>query len=61
MGQNPVSSFEVWVNRQKIYSMNGASLNADINVPVGANERFVIKAIDSTGVIAKVVDQIDVN
>jgi hypothetical protein len=60
-GQNPVSSFEVWVNRQQIYSVNGASLNADINVPVGANERFVIKAIDSTGVIAKVVDQINVN
>jgi hypothetical protein len=61
MGQNPVSSFEVWVNRQKIYSVNAGSLDADITVPVGTNERFVIKAVDATGVVAKVVDQINVN
>jgi hypothetical protein len=37
------------------------TLDAFINVPVGTNERFVIKAVDSSGAIAKVVDMINVN
>ncbi|HEY7098677.1 MAG TPA: hypothetical protein VH437_18255 [Terriglobales bacterium] len=61
VGQNPGTLFEVWVNYQKVYSVEGTSLDADMNVPVGMNERFVIKAVDSSGEIAKVVDQINVN
>jgi hypothetical protein len=60
-GQNPVSLMEVWVNRQKVYSVGGGTLDALIDLPVGTNERFVVKAVDSNGTIAKVVDAITVN
>jgi hypothetical protein len=60
-GQTPVSLMEVWVNRQKVYSVIGGVLDAFIDVPVGTNERFVVKAVDSSGTVAKVVDTITVN
>jgi hypothetical protein len=52
---------EVWVNNQEFYSVAGGTLNTDIDVPASTNQRFVIRAVDSTGIIAKVVDTMTVN
>lgn len=59
-GVNPISQLQVWVNYKEVYHVSGGTLNAYINLPVGNNERFVVQAVDSKGVIAKVVDSITV-
>jgi len=60
-GVNPISQIQVWVNYKKVYYVSGGTLNAYITLPVGTNERFVVQAVDSKGVTAKVVDSITVN
>jgi uncharacterized membrane protein len=60
-GPNPVSQIQVWVNYKEVYFVNGASLNANVTLPVGKNERFVVQAVDSTGAVAKIIDTITVN
>lgn len=59
-GNNAVSQMQVWINGKKVYCVGGASLNANVAVPAGKNERFVVQAIDSKGVVAKVVKTITV-
>jgi hypothetical protein len=59
-GNNAVRQMQVWVNGKKVYQVSGASLNANVAVPAGKNERFVVQAVDSKGVIAKVVKTITV-
>ncbi len=59
-GVNPISQMQVWVNYKEIYHISGGTLNTNINLPVGANERFVVQAVDSKGVTAKVVETITV-
>jgi probable HAF family extracellular repeat protein len=60
-GDNAISQMEVWVNNKKVYSVAGGALDAHVHVPMGTNQPFVIRAVDSTGIIAKVVDTITVN
>jgi len=60
-GINSVSQIQVWVNSKEVYHVSGGSLNAYINLPLGSNERFVVQAIDSKGLVAKVVESITVN
>ncbi|MGH9515271.1 MAG: Ig-like domain-containing protein [Terriglobales bacterium] len=60
-GVNPISQMQVWVNYKEVYHVTGRTLNANIQLPVGNNERFVVQAVDSKGVIAKVVDSITVH
>ena len=52
-GANPISQIQVWANYKEIYHASGGSLSANINLPVGTNERVVIQTIDSKGVVAK--------
>ncbi len=59
-GVNPISQIQVWVNSKEVYHVSGATLNANITLPVGNNERFVVQAVDSKGKVAKVVDSITV-
>jgi hypothetical protein len=59
-GLNPISQIQVWVNSKEIYHVSGGSVSAYIKLPVGSNERMVIQALDSKGVIAKVVDKVTV-
>jgi hypothetical protein len=59
-GVNPISQIQVWVNSKEVYHVSGGTLNAYITLPTGSNERFVVQAVDSKGVIAKVVDSITV-
>lgn len=59
-GVNPISQMQVWVNSKEVYHVSGGSLNANITLPVGNNERFVVQAVDSKGTVAKVVDSITV-
>jgi uncharacterized membrane protein len=59
-GPNPISQIQVWVNYKEIFHVSGASLNANVTLPVGNNERFVVQALDSTGATAKVVETITV-
>ena len=51
---------QVWVNSKEVYHVSGGTLNANITLPVGNNERFVVQAVDSKGVTAKVVYSITV-
>jgi uncharacterized membrane protein len=60
-GVNPIAQIQVWVNFKEIYHMNGGTLNANLNLPVGAHERLVVQAVDSKGVTAKVTETITVN
>ena len=60
-GANPISQMQVWVNSKEIFHVSGGTLSANINLPVGTNERFVVQAVDSKGVIAKVVYTITVH
>jgi hypothetical protein len=60
-GVNPISQMQVWVNSKEVFHVAGASLNTNINLPVGTNERFVVQAVDSKGVTAKVVETITVH
>jgi hypothetical protein len=60
-GVNPISQVQVWVNSKEVYHVSGGTLNAYITLPTGSNERFVVQAVDSKGIIAKVVDSITVN
>jgi hypothetical protein len=60
-GVNPVSQIQVWVNSKEVYHVSGGTLNAYIKLSAGSNQRFVVQAVDSKGVIAKVVDSITVN
>jgi hypothetical protein len=48
------------VNYKEIFHVSGASMNANVTLPVGNNERFVVQALDSTGATAKVVETITV-
>jgi uncharacterized membrane protein len=59
-GNNPISQIQVWVNGKEIYYVPGATLNASIKLPTGTDERFVVQAVDSKGVIAKTVKTITV-
>jgi hypothetical protein len=60
-GVNPISQMQVWVNSKEVYHISGGTLNANITLPAGNNERFVVQAVDSKGVVAKVVDSITVH
>jgi hypothetical protein len=60
-GVNPISQMQVWLNSKEVYHVSGGTLNANTTLPVGNNERFVVQAVDSKGVIAKVVDSITVH
>jgi hypothetical protein len=59
-GPNPISQIEVWVNYKEVFHVSGGTLNADVTLPIGSDERFVVQAVDSKGNIAKVIDSITV-
>jgi hypothetical protein len=59
-GPNPISQIQVWVNFKEVFHVSGGSLNTNVTLPVGSNERFVVQAVDSKGNIAKVVYSITV-
>jgi hypothetical protein len=59
-GPNPISQIQVWVNYKEVFQVTGGTLNANVTLPVGSDERFVVQAVDSKGNIAKVVYSITV-
>ena len=59
-GSNPISQIQVLVNNKLIYKVAGNTLNANINLPIGSNEQLVVQAVDSKGVVARVVKTITV-
>ena len=48
------------MNFKEVFHVNGGTLNANVTLPVGSDERFVVQAEDSKGNIAKVVYSITV-
>jgi hypothetical protein len=60
-GPNPISEIEVWANYKEVFHVSGGTLNANVTLPVGSDERFVIQAVDSKGTSTKVVDSITVS
>lgn len=60
-GVNSISQIQIWVNYKEIYHANGATLNANITLPSGKNERFVVQVIDSKGITTKVANSLSVN
>lgn len=60
-GVNSISQIQVWVNYKEVYHANGATLNANLTLPSGKNERFVVQAVDSKGIIAKIANSLSVN
>jgi uncharacterized membrane protein len=59
-GNNPVAHIQVWLNFKQIYSAKGGSLDTNLTLPAGSNQRFVVQAVDTKGVVAKVVKMITV-
>lgn len=59
-GPNPISQMQVWVNYKEVFHVSGGSLNANVTLPIGNNERFVVQAVDAKGAVAKVVETITV-
>ena len=60
-GTHAIAEMEVWVNSKKVFQASGNSLDRDIVLPVGENERFAIHAVDVKGVTTKVVETISVH
>ena len=60
VGLNPTAQIEVWVNFKEIFHIKGSSLNKSVVLPVGSNERLVVEAVDSKGLIAKVLESVSV-
>ena len=60
LGPNPISQIQVWVTYKEVFQVSGGTLNANVTLPVGSDERFVVQAVDSKGNIAKVVYSITV-
>ena len=59
-GVHSVSQMQIWVNGHEVFHVAGGSINANVTLPKGTNERFVVQAIDSTKTVAKVVETITV-
>ena len=60
-GNNPIAQIQVWVNGSEIYHVAGGTLNANIKLPSGTNEKLIVRAVDSKGVTAKVTNTVTVN
>lgn len=60
-GVNPISQIQVWANGSEVYHVNGGTLNANLNLPTGSNEKLKILAVDTKGVRAAVTQIITVN
>jgi hypothetical protein len=60
-GPNPISQIQIWLNYKEVFHVSGGSINTNVTLPVGNNERFVVQAVDSTGATAKVVETITVH
>jgi hypothetical protein len=60
-GTHPVAQIQVWVNYKERFHANGGSLNVDLKLQAGSNQRFVVQAIDTKGIVAKVVESITVH
>jgi hypothetical protein len=52
---------QVWLNGKEIYHVAGQTLSTNVTLPAGSTDRLVVQAIDSKGIIAKVVNTIVVN
>ena len=59
-GSNPVSQIQVWVDGKEVYHVRAATLDTTLKMPVGSNERLVVQALDTKGVIAKAVSTVTV-
>jgi uncharacterized membrane protein len=59
-GINPVAQIQIWLNYKEIYFAHGGSLNTNLNIPTGRNQRFVVQAVDGKGAVAKLVKTITV-
>jgi hypothetical protein len=59
-GPNPIAQIQVWVNYKEVFHVDGNTLNANVTLPVGSSERFVVQAVDTKQNIAKVVYSITV-
>lgn len=59
-GSRPVSHIEVWVNSRKVLQVPGGALYGSAWLPAGENEKVSIRAIDSKGTVAKVVQTVTI-
>jgi hypothetical protein len=60
-GSTPAAQIQVWVNSKEVYHVSGGTLNANIKLPVGSNERFVVQAVAANGIVAKTIATITVH
>ncbi len=60
-GNNPISQIQVWVNGSDVYHVAGGSLNTNIKLPAGTNEKLIVRAIDTKAVTANVTNTVTVN
>jgi hypothetical protein len=60
-GVNDIWQIQVWVNLRKILFVKQQTLETDIRLPKGQNQRVVVQAVDSKGLSTKVVMTLTVN
>jgi hypothetical protein len=59
-GVNPIAQIQVWVNSKRVFDVKESTLNRAVNLPVGTNQRLVIKAVDSKHVTTTIARTITV-
>jgi len=60
-GIHPIAEIEVWIDSKKVAHVRGNTLKTRVALPIGVNQRFVVQAIDSSGVTTKAVETISVH
>jgi len=60
-GIHPIAEIKIWVDSKEVFHVKGNTLNTRAVLPIGANEGFVVQAIESSGVTTKVVETISVH
>lgn len=61
-GSASVSHMEVWVNGSKKFQVSGSSVNTSLTLPQQMNDRLVVEAVNSSGVVVgKTTEIVNVN
>jgi uncharacterized membrane protein len=59
-GTNPMAQIQIWANFKKIFQVKGGKLDAKVRLPIGANVRLAIYAVDFKGATTRIVDTVAV-
>jgi hypothetical protein len=59
-GLHPITEIQVWMNSKRVLDVKESTLNRVVNLPIGSNQRLIIKAVDSKQVTTRIVRTISI-